>query len=99
MEQDPKWHRMSKPVKASELSLNDKVLASRFCVEQGAKEDGKPKLRAVDDETASGVNPCCEASTKLVYDKLDWHDTLSSARRLLAGPEKQTSTAHTGAFL
>ena len=69
--EDASVGRMSWPVKADGLALSDKVVAHRFCVEQGTKPDGAPKLRAIDDMSASGVNSCCIATEKIVYDGLD----------------------------
>ena len=51
---------MTSPIPVEEVHLDRSVIARRFGVEQGVCEDGAVKLRSVDDETASGVNPCLQ---------------------------------------
>ena len=68
---DAKLGRMSFPTIANDLELREKVFSPRFCVEQGTRADGTVKLRAVDDFTRSGCNPCTTPSEKLHYDSLD----------------------------
>ena len=63
--------RMSGPYIAGELYLDQCLLAPRFAVEQGVKQDGSSKIRAVDDETRIGVNPCCEATERLKTESID----------------------------
>jgi hypothetical protein len=41
-------HRMSKPVRAVEADLQELLCVPRFGVEQGVKQDGTKKVRAVD---------------------------------------------------
>ena len=53
--------RMTDPVELDALDPDSLGLAVRFGVEQGLREDGSVKIRAVDDETASGTNGCTEA--------------------------------------
>ena len=50
--------------------LREILLAKRFSVGQ-IREDGSVKLRAIDDETASGANLCTEGGDKIVCHNLD----------------------------
>ena len=63
--------RMTSPIPIEEVDLDCSVIARRFGVEQGSDQDGTFKLRSVDDETASGVNPCLQPEEGPVYDGLD----------------------------
>ena len=54
-----------------QIDLKGRVLASRFAVEQGLKDDGTPKIRAVDDETRAGINSRCQAAEKLQTQGVD----------------------------
>ena len=46
-------------------------LSPRFCIEQGSKADGTPKLRAIDDLSFSNVNASTGGTEKLRCDTLD----------------------------
>jgi len=61
--------RMSLPMDIKCVDLDNIVLAPRFAVAQGLKEDGSEKVRAVDNETLCGVNGCCQPSEKLHNDR------------------------------
>lgn len=63
--------RMTSPIPIEEVDLDSSVIARRFGVEQGSDQGGTFKLRSVDDETASGVNPCLQPEEGPVYDGLD----------------------------
>ena len=63
--------RMTFPVAVSDLDLSKVLLAQRFGVEQGVKDDGSVKIRCIDDETRAGVNPCTQPSEKLKLDGID----------------------------
>lgn len=63
--------RMSRPRHLRESDLREYTLSPRFCLEQGLKADGSPKLRAIDDMSRSGVNACTFAAEKLKCDTLD----------------------------
>ena len=64
-------HRMTDIRLVREVDLRTVLLAPRFAVEQGVRDDGSAKFRAVDDETRSGVNSCCQPSERLRNDGLD----------------------------
>ena len=68
---DAKLHRMGHPVPVECVDLSSIILAPRFAVVQGLKPDGTPKIRAVDDETRSGCNGCCQPCEKLSVDSID----------------------------
>ena len=68
---DAELGRMSWPRPISEADMHLANMSPRFCIEQGLKPDGTPKLRAVDDFSKSLVNECVVASEKLKYDTLD----------------------------
>jgi hypothetical protein len=63
--------RMTTAVRVSELDLDTVLLARRFSLEQGQRANGEPKLRAVDDMTANGVNSCARATGKNRNDGID----------------------------
>ena len=63
--------RMTCPCDISNVDLESCLLARRFSVEQGLRNDGSVKLRAVDDESANGTNGCCEPTERLYCDRLD----------------------------
>ena len=63
--------RMTSPRDLAEEDLDSILLAKRFSVEQGVKEDGSVKIRAVDEETQSGVNLCTDGGDKIKCDGLD----------------------------
>ena len=63
--------RMTKPRPLKSADLCDFTLSPRFCIEQGVKRDGSPKLRAIDDLSRSGVNACTYPAEKLKCDTLD----------------------------
>ena len=50
---------------------SDATITPRFCIEQGVRRDGTPKLRPVDDFTRSRCNIATIASERLRYDSLD----------------------------
>ena len=50
---------------------NSSHLSPRFCVEQGVKESGELKLRAIDDLSFSSLNAATQATEKLRCDTLD----------------------------
>ena len=70
-EKDASLGRMSPTLDARALDLGDVVISERFSREQGAKEDGSPKLRAIDNCTKSQVNPCARPCERLVCDRID----------------------------
>ena len=53
------------------LYPNSSHLSPRFCVEQGVKESGELKLRAIDDLSFSSLNAATQATEKLRCDTLD----------------------------
>ena len=53
---DAARHRMSKPVRAAEADLDELLCCPRFGVEQGVKQDGTKKVRAVDHFSWSRSN-------------------------------------------
>jgi hypothetical protein len=69
--EDAALGRMTEPVKVSAVSTDTVRLARRFSREQGTKPDGSVKLRAVDDETASGTNGATQPTTKMTTDSID----------------------------
>ena len=71
IEADAAEGRMTMPEVITEDHVANCLLANRFSVEQGFKEDGSTKVRAVDDETASGVNLCTEGGDKINCESLD----------------------------
>ena len=70
-EADAALGRMTTAGPVSELDLSRVVLARRFSREQGLKANGDTKLRAVDFETANGVNRCAQATGKNRNDGID----------------------------
>ena len=79
IEADAKLHRMTNPRPVSQDDVNNLCFAKRFGIEQGEKivvdELGNktvtPKIRAIDDCTASGVNACTQPACKLRVDGTD----------------------------
>ena len=69
--EDAALGRMTEPCRAAEVDIDECVIALRLSREQGLKADGAIKLRAVDDETTAGVNPCCQPTEKLHCDAMD----------------------------
>ena len=63
--------RMSEPHLLEPEDVSGTRISPGFCVEQGLKEDGSLKLRAIYDLSRSGVNACTEAVEKLSYDSID----------------------------
>ena len=63
--------RMGPTSAADEVDLGAITLTPRFCIEQGTKADGTPKLRPVDDFSRSGCNAATFPGEKLVYESLD----------------------------
>ena len=70
-DEDAGLGRMTPLVPATEVNLDEALLARRFSREQGVKADGRLKLRAVDDESGNGVNECAQQTAKLTVDGLD----------------------------
>ena len=68
---DAQLNRMTMPVPIEDIDLSDIVLAPRFAVVQGVRDDGSIKVRAVDNETVCQNNSCCQPCEKLQYDGLD----------------------------
>ena len=64
--------RMTNPRSASPEDLESVLLAKRFSVEQGVKDDGSTKIRAIDDETASGLNLCTQGGHKIRCNNVDY---------------------------
>ena len=62
---DVKQGRMDAPVPVSSLDLHNVLLTPRFSVVQG------PKVRPVDDATASGLNACTRCDEKMSHDVID----------------------------
>jgi len=79
IEADAKLHRMTSPRPISESDMHQFAFAKRFGVEQGDKvviddlgnKTVTPKIRAIDDCTASGVNACTQPACKLRVDGID----------------------------
>lgn len=63
--------RMRGPWLLDNQALNNSHLSPRFCVEQGVKDSGEPKLRAIDDLSFSSLNAATQATEKLRCDTLD----------------------------
>ena len=73
---DASLGRMTEPRRLARRDLEKHLLCRRFSRVQGVKTDGSIKVRAVDDLTASGANPCCAPGERLSNDKLDLLVTL-----------------------
>ena len=56
--QDARCHRMTQPVPVADLDLDAARLAPRFAVEQGFRDDGSIKVRAVDHMSWSAAGVC-----------------------------------------
>ena len=87
---DAKLGRMSYPVEIESLDTGfagewTVLLARRFVIQQGFRMDGSPKYRAVDDESANGLNPFVQPTEKLHCEGVDW--LAEVARRLQKFPE------------
>ena len=52
-------------------TLKTVLLAKRFSVEQGVRADGSVKIRAIDDQSLSGVNVCTQGGDKIQSDGID----------------------------
>jgi hypothetical protein len=63
--------RMTKPIPVAELDLSSVLMGRRFSREQGTKDDGTVKLRAVDDKSADGTNASARATGKPRTDGID----------------------------
>ena len=63
--------RMTAPVLAETVDLDNIVVAPRFPVEKGQKPDGSSKVRPVDDETRAGVNGSTQPCERLQVDGID----------------------------
>ena len=70
-EEDASKGRMSKPRVATPADCLSGILAPRFGIEQGVKEDGSLKIRPIDDFTACEVNRHTHAVEKATNDSLD----------------------------
>ena len=68
---DAELGRMSEPVPVDQLDLHQILLSRRFSCEQGVKENGEPKCRAVDDLSANGCNHCAQPEGKTKVDSID----------------------------
>ena len=64
--------RMTNPKHIVPEDLDSLLLAKRFSVEQGIKEDGSTKIRAIDDETDSGLNLCTHGGHKIKCNNIDF---------------------------
>ena len=71
IESDAAEGRMTRPMDASLLDFENSLLAKRFSVEQGLQSDGAVKIRAIDDETDSGLNLATEGGGKISCDGID----------------------------
>jgi hypothetical protein len=71
MRSDAKLGRMTQPMLAHKADLSKILLARRFSREQGVKDDGSIKLRAVDDETGCGLNGATDPTEKLHNEHID----------------------------
>lgn len=80
---DAEKGRIEIPNFARDVDLSDVTLSPRFAVTQGLREDGKPKVRPVDDFTRSGCNAATATTEKLTYESLDL--LLAVLRRLHSG--------------
>ena len=78
MRNDAAIGRMTEPMKLEYLDLQYNLLARRFSREQGTRDDGSVKLRAVDDETANGNNGACQPQEQL------WHDSIDELLAIIA---------------
>ena len=63
--------RMTSPRSIDRKDFDRLLLARRFSVEQGMREDGSIKIRATDDETDSCLNLCTEGGDKIKCNGLD----------------------------
>ena len=70
-QEDARAGRMSPPGSPDEIDLSNISIASRFGVEQGTREDGSIKVRAIDDESAAGLNPACVPTERLRVHGID----------------------------
>ena len=71
---------MAAPVPAESLDLGSVVLTPRFSVVQG------PKIRPVDDATASGLNGCTRCAEKMRHDTVDMLVEAVRLERAAHGP-------------
>ena len=72
--------RMTAPVPAESLDLGSVVLTPRFSVAQG------PKIRPVDDATASELNGCTRCAEKMRHDTIDLLVEAARLERAAHGP-------------
>ena len=82
---DAENHWMTPLVPVRDLDLDAVLLGRRFSREQAQRPDGTTKVRAVDDESANGVNPCAEPQGKLCMDSIDYLAASIIAFKTLAG--------------
>ena len=72
---DARLYRMTPPRQLHRMgghwNLAECIIAARFGLQRGLNADGSPKVKAVDNETEAGVNPCCGVSKKLSMDGID----------------------------
>ena len=68
---DAHLNRMTDPKPVTQEDIEDYSFSPRFCIEQGVRSNGLPKLRAIDDFTRSGINELTLPSEKLKCDGLD----------------------------
>ena len=57
---------------AGDIDQESNLIARRFAIEQGRREDGTIKIRACDDEKESGCNKATQPTEKLHCDGIDW---------------------------
>ena len=67
-------------MKLAEGEQSGLLLTRRFAIEQGIRQDGTTKIRAIDDASESGLNHCCEPTEKLFCDNID--DLISTAKMM-----------------
>ena len=63
--------RMTSPRDVQVEDFENLLFAKRFSIEQGVKSDGSIKIRAIDDETLSGVNSCTQGGDKIRCSGMD----------------------------
>ena len=63
--------RMTAPVPADAEDDEGRVLTPRFAVVQGCKADGTPRVRSIDDCTASRINRATQPQEKMRHNTVD----------------------------
>ena len=69
--EDAGSRRMTPLTPVSDLNLDEVLLGRRFSREQGRRQEGSTKIRAVDDESANGVKECAVQQGKVRMDSID----------------------------